>query len=116
MGMGDLAYACEKFFGALNVMATSAKSRRDRLLIAYSGSAVRANPRSTDEGGDVSSELVARIREFHLRMKAAEPVADEGAVAATVHSMSNAEVRRATEELVAICWAMYQESRWSEGS
>jgi hypothetical protein len=108
---GDIDYAREKYSTAVHIMATSHGTMRERLLLAYRDSAMRAHPPMPGMGPAISDELSNRIEQLDDRMTRTPAVGDEGDIEATVNAMTEPEVDAASEELVNIAFALLWESR-----
>ena len=82
------------------------------MIDAYESQARRAFPPS----GDLSEALHERIAAFHARMTVAPDPDGDGAISATVNSMTDDEVHDAGRELMAIAASLEGELRERDSS
>lgn len=98
----DLSYAHEKYSVAVNIMATSDKTLRERLYDAFVSSAHLAYTEHGGLGPAADPETQERLKSFHQRMTSTPAVGDEGTIAATINAMTDEEVQDAARELVEV--------------
>lgn len=106
---GDLIYANEKFSVALDIMATTEGSLRERLLDAYVSQAHHADPFRPGLGPPISDGLAERIARFDTLMTATPATRGEGTIRATVDSFTDEQVRVAARELSDLAGAIRDE-------
>lgn len=91
---GDARYTAEKYWTAVDILATGTGSLADRLIDAYVSSAMRATPPKPGAGPPMPDDTVDRLIAIDTAMTA------KGSIEDTVRAMTIEEQRAVVEQIL----------------
>jgi hypothetical protein len=111
--MADLNYAHEKFGAAIRLLALDDQRLRGRLVKACA-EALHFNPDAEHAGPEMDEALADLLRDFRERITSIS--GPEGAVTATISSLTDEEVSEVARTLLDLEYRLdeaWQERRWN---
>src|SRR5690349_11992273 len=91
-----LDYAWEKFYVAVDTLASGTGSIQERLADAYMSALIRLYP------ADLPKNLREDFEKLRVTMRRIEPTSDEGRITAAARAMSTDEAQQWAEKIVSM--------------